>query len=205
MMTSFDTRFDTIVGMVTVGAVIASYASGVWGIYGHFVTDQRVEPAMKLTSLLSLVGLVWFLALRGREHALTNTAGLAHDGAALAFLAASMALFWWAIGVTRRRRLTLAFSKDQPSFVHSDGPYAWVRHPFYTSYILFWTALAIASASLSFWLMPAIMTWLYLRAIRLEEAKFASSPVAYAYDAYRQRTGMLIPLVVTRGRSGART
>jgi protein-S-isoprenylcysteine O-methyltransferase Ste14 len=181
------------VGTITVGAVIAAYGSGVWGIYGHFLTANKPEPEMKFTSLLSLLGLLWFLFERWQRHALIGTVGVGTDLAALALLALFMVLFWWAIATTRRRRLTLAFSKDQPAFVHMAGPYAWIRHPFYSSYILFWIATAIASASMLFWLMPIVMTGLYWRAIRIEEAKFASSPVSLEYDAYRKRTGMLLP------------
>ena len=179
---------------VTVGAVIASYGSGVWGIYGHFLTKNKPEPAMKLTSLLSLGGLLWFLFDRWQRQAPGSTVGIVSDMVVLDLLAASMGLFWWAISTTRQQRLTLAFSKDQPAFIHATGPYAWVRHPFYTSYILFWIATAVGAAAWSFWLMPIAMTAVYWRAIRLEEAKFATSPISMDYENYKRRTGMLLPI-----------
>jgi protein-S-isoprenylcysteine O-methyltransferase Ste14 len=175
--------------------VLASYAAGVWGLYGHFVKQDRIEPGMKLTSLLSLAGIIWFLAERWRRHALIGTVGETRDAAAFCLLAAFAALFFWAVATTRRRRLTLAFSKDQPAFIHMGGPYAWIRHPFYTSYLIFWSAAAIASASWSFWLIPLVMGVIYWRAIKIEEAKFSTSPISSEYQAYKMRTGMVLPTV----------
>ena len=185
--------FETWLGIATVSAVIASYAAGVWGLYGHFIKQDRIEPGMKFTSLLSLVGIVWFLAVRWHAHALAGTIGPARDATALCLLAVFALLFTWAVAATRRRRLTLAFSKDQPAFIHMAGPYAWIRHPFYTSYLLFWCAAAIASASWAFWLVPLTMAAIYWRAISIEEAKFAASPVSLEYQSYKMRTGMLFP------------
>lgn len=180
---------QTIFGLVTVIAVIAAYGSGAWGIYGHFAIKDKVEPAMKLTSALSLVGLLWFLFERWRHGALTASPAPARDGVSLAILAGFMMLFWWTVSVTRARRLTLAFSKDQPEFIYTTGPYRWVAHPFYLSYLLFWVAVAIAADTWSFWLIPATMFVIYWRAIKIEEAKFAASPVSSAYAAYRAHTG----------------
>ncbi len=197
------TSSDNALGAVTVLAVILSYATGVWGIYGHFVTKDRVEPGMKLTSLLSLIGIGWFLADRWQKHALAGTVGPATDAAALSVLLIFTALFWWAVRTTRQRRLTLAFSKDQPAFIHTSGPYSWIRHPFYSSYLLFWIGTAIAAADVLFWVIPLTMAAIYWRAIRIEEAKFSASPVSSEYRAYKARTGMLLPVRLSRHNAGA--
>jgi protein-S-isoprenylcysteine O-methyltransferase Ste14 len=185
--------FEAILGVVTVSAVIISYFSGVWGIYGHFLTVGKIEPGMKLVSLLSIFGMIWFLATRWAAGTLSQSADPGRDLVALALLAIFTILFWWAIRTTRQKRLSLAFSKDEPEFIHTTGPYAWIRHPFYTAYIIFWIATAVAAATLWFWVMPIIMTVLYLRAISIEERKFSASPVSSAYRAYKARTGMLFP------------
>ena len=194
--------FDTALGIITVLAVILSYATGVWGIYGHFLTKDRVEPGMKLTSLLSLIGIGWFLVERWQKHALTGTIGRTSDEAALGVLAIFTALFWWAVKTTRQRRLTLAFSKDQPAFIHMSGPYSWIRHPFYSSYLLFWIGTALATATWLFWIVPFAMAIIYWRAIRIEEAKFSSSSMSSEYMAYKSRTGMLLPVRLPRHQQG---
>ena len=182
--------FQTFLGLITVVGVVTAYISGVWGIYGHFTRKDKVEPAMKFTSALSLAGLLWFLFERWRNGALVRSLVPADDIVALAMLAVFMLLFWWTVAVTRERRLTLAFSKDQPKFIYTTGPYKWVAHPFYMSYLIFWVAVAIATYTWIFWLIPAAMFILYQRAIKLEEAKFAASPVSSEYAAYRARRGL---------------
>ena len=73
------------------------------------------------------------------------------------------------------------------------GPYRFVRHPFYCSYLLTWAAGVVASAQ--FWLLPtvAIMLIIYTRAAKLEEEKFTRSPLAETYKSYRTRTGLFLP------------
>jgi protein-S-isoprenylcysteine O-methyltransferase Ste14 len=106
---------------------------------------------------------------------------------------AAFAVWAWAIAASRRARLTLAFSRDLPEALLDHGPYRYVRHPFYTSYTLYW--LAGILATLTWWVvLPSILAiGLYVLAARKEERKFAASGLADAYSAYRARTGMFFP------------
>ncbi|MCW0181487.1 MAG: isoprenylcysteine carboxylmethyltransferase family protein [Zavarzinia sp.] len=117
---------------------------------------------------------------------------------ALVLLLASAALYGWAIMTTRRQRLSLAFSGDEPDFLVAEGPYRLIRHPFYTAYLLYWIGGTIAARQPLLLIAVAVMaagfTWAALR----EEAKFASSRLAPAYDAYRRRTGMFLPWRIFR-------
>ncbi|HEV2418939.1 MAG TPA: methyltransferase [Terriglobia bacterium] len=107
--------------------------------------------------------------------------------------AAGLALYWWAIAINRARRLSAAFSGDVPTHLVEDGPYRLIRHPFYCSYLLVWTAGVIGSGRL--WLLAtvAVMLGLYLRAAYIEERKFARCALASEYEALRGRTGLLTP------------
>jgi protein-S-isoprenylcysteine O-methyltransferase Ste14 len=191
----------TLLGLVTVLGVIAAYISGVWGIYGHFLVRDKIEPAMKLTSALSLAGLIWFLVERWRHGALTGSVAPALDGVAVVLLAGFMLLFWWTVSATRGRRLTLAFSNDQPEFIYTTGPYALLRHPFYTSYIIFWIAVAFGSGTWLFGVLPLAMCILYWRAIQLEEAKFAASSLSLAYANYKRHTDGVLARFTSRQKS----
>ncbi len=73
------------------------------------------------------------------------------------------------------------------------GPYRFVRHPFYCSYLLAWAAGFVATAQT--WLLPtvAVMLVIYVRAAKLEEEKFTRSPLAGTYERYRSRTGLFLP------------
>src|SRR5205807_8586540 len=100
----------------------------------------------------------------------------------------ALALSSWAIRTGSPRALSAAFSPDTPQHLFDGGPYRFIRHPFYCSYLLTWTAGIVATAWL--WLLPslAVMLVIYLRAAVVEEEKFARSPLAGAYERYRSHT-----------------
>ena len=185
------TRFGDPLWLVATVLAILNFASLSWGAKGHFVTAEGVPRGMRLLGFLTLAGFAWFLWAR-LVWATSDYAGHpVRDAAGLVLLSLEIALFWWAVRATRVRRLTLAFSADRPGFLHDSGPYAWVRHPFYLSYGLFWIATALLSPGWAHWLVPAVMIAVYVRAARMEEAKFASSDLAAAYERYKSRTALL--------------
>jgi protein-S-isoprenylcysteine O-methyltransferase Ste14 len=108
-------------------------------------------------------------------------------------LVASFVLFWAAIRESSRARLLAAFDEKLPSSLLTTGPYAYVRHPFYTSYLLLWTGWSVATWSL--WAVPplAIIIMVYWSAARDEERKFAATPMAEDYAEYATRTGRFFP------------
>ncbi len=167
---------------------ILNFASLSWGVRRHFVVTGGVAPGMRLITCLTLSSFAWFVWARVAQAAADRAAHPLADASGLAVLSLDMALFWWAVRTTRARRLTLAFSADQPCFLHESGPYAWVRHPFYVSYVLFWVATALLCHRWAHWLVPAAMAAVYVRAARMEEAKFAASHLAADYERYRSRT-----------------
>ncbi len=106
---------------------------------------------------------------------------------------ASFSLFWWAIAINRPRPLSIAFSADTPMRLVSGGPYKFIRHPFYVSYLLAWFAGAIATAN---WILIAtcfVMGVIYVKAALFEEAKFQQSDLSHSYQTYRGETGMFLP------------
>lgn len=129
---------------------------------------------------------LWALSA-GRPSSLAGTL------AGLACCVASLALFAGAERATRARRLSVAFSPDLPAHLTTGGPYARVRHPFYTAYALLWIGAALGAAGVVPWLVAAAMLALYVSAARMEEAKFAASPLGHEYAHYRSRAGMFWP------------
>ena len=73
------------------------------------------------------------------------------------------------------------------------GPYRLIRHPFYTSYLLAWTAGYFASGSAWSILTVVAMVVLYKRAADLEERKFEVSKLRNSYAQYRQEVGQFVP------------
>ena len=116
-------------------------------------------------------------------------------------LLGALALYEWARRTVRERGFHIAWSGDVPDAVCTSGPYAWVRHPVYLSYLLAFLAATIAFPR---WPMLAIFVLnlgLWLHAARDDERSLAASELGPAYASYRARTGMFLPRL--RSRVGA--
>jgi protein-S-isoprenylcysteine O-methyltransferase Ste14 len=113
--------------------------------------------------------------------------------AGVAAMVAAWLLFEWAARSIRGRRFSYAFSPDIPDFVHTSGPYAYVRNPFYASYLLALIGAAVIWPSRAAAAMAAAMWVYFVLLAQFEERKFAKSHVRDGYEAYKQRTGRLLP------------
>ncbi len=169
-----------------VGGVIP-FATFSWAVRGHFRPHGETPTGMKWTSAVSLAFFAWFVwRLFGPSIA-------AAWPVALALFIGSMMVFGWAVRSTQKDRPTLAFTEDAPSFLLHDGPYRYVRHPFYLSYLMFWLGTALATTGVWPWLVPLLMLAIYAHAAKREEQKFARSDLAAAYRAYCVKAGMFLP------------
>ena len=110
----------------------------------------------------------------------------------LAALLVSLSLFWWAI--LTARKLNFAFSKSVGNLL-TTGPYAIIRHPFYTSYILVWTSSTILFNSVFLWFTLLYLITFYFMSARDEEKVILSSEHSKEYFEYRQRVGMFLPRI----------
>jgi protein-S-isoprenylcysteine O-methyltransferase Ste14 len=113
--------------------------------------------------------------------------------AAWPLLIASIALYEWARHTIRGRRFGLALSDHVPEELCDAGPYRYIRHPLYLSYVLAFLAVLIA---LPLWVTA--LTFLFnfvlsVAAARNDERVLAASALAVDYAAYRERTGMFLP------------
>ena len=105
----------------------------------------------------------------------------------------SLALFQWAAASIRGRTFSFAGNHDLPQFVHRSGPYAYVRNPFYLSYLLAEIATVLIWPSVWGVLLLVVMVVYFQWLTRFEEDKFARSPVAAEFAAYKASTGRLLP------------
>jgi protein-S-isoprenylcysteine O-methyltransferase Ste14 len=118
-----------------------------------------------------------------------------YDGAcALAALTLAGLLFAWWARIHLGRLWSGSITRKEGHRVVDSGPYALVRHPIYTGLIfaIFATAIAQATArALAGAALTAFGFWLKARA---EERFLAAELGGDAYDAYRRRVPMLLPL-----------
>lgn len=167
-----------------------------WAVRYHFVS-AAMPLAMKLVSVLAATALGIGLLLLP-----ASAPGLWRSLLCLAGMSAALALFMAALRVTRGRALALAFDPVAPrETLVTEGPYAWVRHPIYLSYAMFWLAWLIAVPKLPLALPVFLLLTLYLVAARREEDRLLASDQGETYRRYAERTGLLpAKLFAMRGR-----
>jgi len=104
----------------------------------------------------------------------------------------SLVLFWWSIRVAKR--LDFAFS-NQVGDIVTTGPFAVVRHPFYSSYMLAWVAGSFLFNSSILWITLFLLGSFYFISARREESVIMSSPQSEQYKNYKQNVGMFLPRI----------
>jgi protein-S-isoprenylcysteine O-methyltransferase Ste14 len=166
---------------------IACFGVFTWGARAHFVRD-RTAVAMHALFLLSLAGMAVFLFALWRAPAADWRRAV---GFCLHLLA--IVLFGWAVLATRQNRPALAFAGDRPDHLFRSGPYAYMRHPFYTSYLLFWLGCALGASSVILMILFPALTAIYTVAAVGEERDFSRSAIHAEYEAFRRETGFFWP------------
>lgn len=158
----------------------------------HF-KSREMPPGANLVAVAVLLALAVYLLLLW-THESPLAAQLFGLGAGLI----SLWLFHRTVAASRDGALHFAFDVEHPVSLVTAGPYRLVRHPFYTSYLLFWTGMAISTWSL--WALPVLLliVGMYTLAARDEERKFSSSTMSAEYAAYRSRTGMFLPRLAAK-------
>ena len=167
----------------------ATLAAFIWAVFGHFQSRQ-LPPGARVLSLFALgSGAVMMVLLWLIPQPLPAVF------AGIATMLFAKALFWSAIRETRNAKLLAAFTPESPHGLVRTGPYRLVRHPFYTSYLLYWTGFAIATWSV--WSLPLLvgLTAMYWRAAVDEEDKFAETEMSVVYADYKKSTGRFFPRV----------
>jgi protein-S-isoprenylcysteine O-methyltransferase Ste14 len=175
--------------LLSVALFLACLASFIWGMRSFFVQPAGTTAGMRLTGICGSISALVQLAVLLQPGSVTGGRGLA----AAILYSLALALFWWAIAANRRKPLSAVFSPDAPAHLVQEGPYRYLRHPFYCSYLVTWIAGVVATGQL--WLLAtvAVMLAIYIRAAKMEEQKFSASDLAVRYESYRARTGLFLP------------
>jgi len=155
----------------------------------QFEQGSDLEPAALISQITFVFGgtvTTWFLGLR---HPIQLLNGII----AGVVLALSVSLYEWSRHTIWGRRFGLAWGVQVPEAVCDSGPYRFIRHPVYLSYLLAFLASLVA---IPHWLSASIFVAsvaLFAHAAIDDERTLADSPLAADYAAYRERTGMFLP------------
>lgn len=167
-------------------------ASFGWAMVRFFVQPTGTTVGMKLTGACGVI----FSILHFAGILRLTSIGLPAMVVAASTYAGALLLFWWTLATNRNKPLSACFSSDQPEHLVDAGPYRFIRHPFYCSYLLTWMAGTIATRSYVLAFTVVVMLAIYINAARNEERKFAQGSLADAYREYQRRTGLFLPNVL---------
>lgn len=171
------------------GAAVMFFAAGLNGYFERPIARPRwVRVVHGVTRWLSVLHAVVVVATPPRSDAWA--------AAGVACYSVAVALFLSAIEAARRTRLQRAFVDDPlPDRLIREGPFRWVRHPFYVGYVLGAVAGPLAVDSLALVVLAAAMVVLTVYAAVREERVWLASARADEYRRYRRQTGMFLPFV----------
>jgi len=184
MMKTVDS-YSVVLSVVLLVSVIC-YA---WAIKKHFTAHSgTMDPKMRGLALVGSVTLAvhLFCLLSSHVRPLAFWSGLVLGVVALT-------IFALAIRSTRNAGFALAFSKEQPQFLVTSGPYAWLRHPFYTAYSLTWLMCVVSTLHIAAIISTAVMLCFYVNAAWSEEKLILNGPSRSTYLNYRSKVGMFWP------------
>lgn len=105
----------------------------------------------------------------------------------------SLGLFLKTVSVVRAQSFSVIFDQEKPTGLFTEGPYKWIRHPFYTSYILVYLSFLLTSRDTLLWCLGLFIIGYYYFASRMEENSFLQSALADSYRTYQKTTGRFFP------------
>jgi protein-S-isoprenylcysteine O-methyltransferase Ste14 len=155
------------------------FLSFAWGMVWHFRRVGKPTPAMLATALAA--GACAVVQIRAVEQG-----PMWAPWGALLLYPLSAGLFWWAVGATRGK-VAACGQRCVSARVVRNGPYKYIRHPFYAAYNLTWIAGALAAGSLVVTLTAVAMAAIYEGYVRQEERGFLEGGLAEDYREYRRR------------------
>lgn len=111
---------------------------------------------------------------------------------AIILICLSLALFIWTANNAKGSRIALDYKTKS---LHTKGPYAMVRHPFYLSYILAWTSTAVLFNSFVLWITLSFLVAFYITIAHKEEKAISRGTLAAEYKSYSKCAGMFLPRI----------
>lgn len=177
-------NLDVVRAILTASTCIPFVLFGSAGVW-HFGGDHK--SGTKLVSMASLLGFAAVIYTLWTREGVYVWSVL---GVSLQLLATF--LFGWCIGTSGRRNLALALSENASKKLITEGPYALVRHPFYTSYILFWIGGVAVASSLFTVLTTLLLIFIYFYTSRREDEVLARV-FADEFPQWHERTGAFFP------------
>ena len=150
---------------------------------------QRDQPAADKKFMLAFgfVALIWFLAIGLDKRYHPSDVPLALQVPGWAMLLLSTGFIMWVMRENSFAAPVVKLQTERGHRVISTGPYAWVRHPMYTSTLLFFVGAPLLLGSYWGVAMSPLLVALFAVRARIEEHALLAGLAGYADYAARVR------------------
>ena len=105
----------------------------------------------------------------------------------------AVTFYEWARRSIQGYGFSVGLSGRVPDSVFDGGPYAYVRHPIYLSYIIAFAAIPLAWHGIPAFAVFVVNAAFYVYLSFDDERSLASSPLAADYAVYKSRIGRFVP------------
>ncbi len=102
-------------------------------------------------------------------------------------------IFWTHSKIVKENGFTIVFSMDKPQRFVQKGLYKYIRHPFYSTYMLSYFSLSFIYLDLIGIISSFTILFLYYKGSLMEEEKFLNSDFSIEYSKYIKRSGRFFP------------
>ena len=174
-----------LLALLLVAVTIGSF---IWASLWYF----RQEKSNRRKSVYK-ISLYLCMGIHGWAIAVSNEPPLWSLIGGIVLLLLILAVFWSAVAAHGPVRPAFAFDQHQVTRIVQTGPYRFVRHPFYTSFLLAQAASAMIAGQPVLLLTIPWLAAFYVQAAREEESFLLSNDLAEEYRAYCKRTGRFLP------------
>lgn len=170
------------------GLVVAAFGSFWYSSLKIFSNNPSVQKNHRILFKI-LVTLTWWISL----YEILAVPRINFAALGLTLVIAALWLFWQSARHIREAQFAVIFDSQKPHLHISSGPYRWIRHPFYASYIYVYLSLIITTTSWLLDLLCVTVIAYYWFAARQEEKKFINSDFETQYKNYKNSAGMFFP------------
>jgi protein-S-isoprenylcysteine O-methyltransferase Ste14 len=154
-----------------------------------FNVPERADAgaAWGQTSFISGSIAVFWTALHEGIHIANGVIGVA-------IVVLSISLYEWARRTVAARNFYIGLAGEVPGALCESGPYRYIRHPFYMSYMLAFLAMLVATPAVVAVVVFVCNVALFVYMALDDERTMSKSPLAEAYSKYANRVGKLLVL-----------
>lgn len=186
---------QSVVALALAAGLTACLGSFQMALGAHFARSGRNLP--RATTALATLSAALYVSAMLHLFVVGAPGPLLAAGAAILMTCSSL-LFRYARKSSPPRALAVAFDRAAPLQIVSNGPYRYIRHPFYVSYMLYWTAAFLSAPHALIGAGAMTMLVLYAILAGREERALLASPLGPEYRRYQSRSGRFLPRLPRR-------